>query len=186
MIALDTVPNPPSTVDVTYATDNEQAGKLIGQYAAANLDGKKAVIAMLDLFNDQVVSVDIQRDHGFLEGMGIDPGSKTQNGQEAKTGKYTGGKGGSYQVVCHQPTTARSRVARPRWRTACPPTATSTSSTPSTSPPLTGRCRRCRRRQEGRHGGHDRRELQLRQGPGQAGRSPPTPCSTPARWRARA
>lgn len=104
VIALDTVPTPPSTVDVTYATDNEQAGKLIGQYAAARLDGKKAIIAMLDVFNNQVVSVDIQRDHGFLEGMGINPGSKTQNGQEAKTGHYTAGKGGDYQVVCHQPT----------------------------------------------------------------------------------
>jgi fructose transport system substrate-binding protein len=105
VIALDTVPNPASTVDLTYATDNEQAGKLIGQYAAAKLDGGKATIAMLDLFNNQVVSVDINRDHGFLEGMGIDPGSKTQNGQEAKSGSYTGGKGGSYTVACHQPTT---------------------------------------------------------------------------------
>ncbi len=59
---------------------------------------------MLDLFNNQVVSVDTARDHGFLEGMGIDPGSKTQNGQEAKTGKYTGGKGGDYVIACHQPT----------------------------------------------------------------------------------
>ncbi|HKT03742.1 MAG TPA: substrate-binding domain-containing protein [Rugosimonospora sp.] len=104
LIALDTVPTPPSTVDVTYATDNEQAGKLIGQYAAAKLDGAKAVIAMLDLFNNQVVSVDTSRDHGFLEGMGIDPGSTTQNGQEAKSGKYTGGKGGDYVIACHQPT----------------------------------------------------------------------------------
>jgi fructose transport system substrate-binding protein len=104
VIALDTVPNPSNTVDITYATDNEEAGKLIGQYAAAKLDGGKAVVAMLDLFNNQVVSVDINRDHGFLEGMGIDPGSKTQNGQEAKSGKYTGGKGGSYTVACHQPT----------------------------------------------------------------------------------
>jgi fructose transport system substrate-binding protein len=104
LIALDTVPTPASTVDITYATDNEQAGKLIGQYAATKLAGQKATIAMLDLFNNQVVSVDIQRDHGFLEGMGIDPGSKTQNGQEAKTGHYTAGKGGDYQVVCHQPT----------------------------------------------------------------------------------
>jgi fructose transport system substrate-binding protein len=105
VIALDTVPTPPSTVDVTYATDNEQAGKLIGQYVAAKLNGAKAVIAMLDLFNNQVVSVDIQRDHGFLEGMGIDPGSKTENGKEAKSGKYTAGKGGDYVIACHQPTT---------------------------------------------------------------------------------
>ncbi|KUN68819.1 sugar ABC transporter [Streptomyces griseorubiginosus] len=104
VIALDTAPNPASTADITYATDNEQAGKLIGQYAAASLNGKPAVIAMLDLFNNQVVSVDINRDHGFLEGMGIDPGSKTENGKEAKSGKYTGGKGGTYKVVCHQPT----------------------------------------------------------------------------------
>ena len=104
VIALDTVLNPASTADITYATDNEQAGKLIGQYAATKLDGGKAVIAMLDLFNNQVVSVDTNRDHGFLEGMGIDPGSKTQNGQEAKSGNYTGGKGGSYTVACHQPT----------------------------------------------------------------------------------
>ncbi|MFF7951759.1 substrate-binding domain-containing protein [Streptomyces griseorubiginosus] len=104
VIALDTAPNPASTADITYATDNEQAGKLIGQYAAASLNGKPAVIAMLDLFNNQVVSVDINRDHGFLEGLGIDPGSKTENGKEAKSGKYTGGKGGTYKVVCHQPT----------------------------------------------------------------------------------
>jgi fructose transport system substrate-binding protein len=104
LIALDTVPTPAKVVDITYATDNEQAGRLIGQYAAAKLAGQKATIAMLDLFNNQVVSVDIQRDHGFLEGMGIDPGSKTQNGQEAKNGKYSAGKGGDYEVVCHQPT----------------------------------------------------------------------------------
>ncbi len=102
VIALDTALNPASTADITFATDNEQAGKLIGQYGAARLAGKKAVIAMLDLFDNQVVSVDIQRDHGFLEGMGIDPGSTTVNGKEAKTGSYTGG--GSYEVVCHQPT----------------------------------------------------------------------------------
>ncbi|MET7489899.1 substrate-binding domain-containing protein [Streptomyces sp. NPDC005538] len=104
VIALDTAPNPASIADITYATDNEQAGKLDGQYAAAALNGKPAVIAMLDLFNNQVVSVDIDRDHGFLEGMGIDPGSKTENGKEAKSGKYTGGKGGTYTVACHQPT----------------------------------------------------------------------------------
>jgi fructose transport system substrate-binding protein len=106
VIALDTVPTPASTVDITYGTDNEQAGKLIGQYAAAKLGGKKAVIAMLDLFDNQVVSVDTARDHGFLEGMGIDPGDMSKNGQEAKTGTYTSptGGGGDYVIACHQPT----------------------------------------------------------------------------------
>jgi fructose transport system substrate-binding protein len=101
VIALDTAPSPPSIADITYATDNTAAGKLDGQYAAKQLAGKPAVIAMLDLFNNQVVSVDIDRDHGFLEGMGINPGSTTQNGKEASTGKYSGG---TYTIACHQPT----------------------------------------------------------------------------------
>ncbi len=102
VIALDTPTNPVATADITYATDNTAAGKLVGQYAAAKLAGKHAVIAMLDLFNNQVVSVDINRDHGFLEGMGINPGSTSVNAQEAKTGKYAGN--GTYTIACHQPT----------------------------------------------------------------------------------
>jgi len=102
VIALDTAPSPPSVADITYATDNTAAGKLDGQYAAAQLGGKPAVIAMLDLFNNQVVSVDTDRDHGFLEGMGINPGNPNENGQEAKSGTYTGG--GKYTIACHQPT----------------------------------------------------------------------------------
>ena len=102
VIALDTAPSPPSVADITYATDNTAAGKLDGQYAAAQLGGKPAVIAMLDLFNNQVVSVDIDRDHGFLEGMGINAGNPNENGQEAKSGSYTGG--GKYTIACHQPT----------------------------------------------------------------------------------
>lgn len=102
VIALDTATNPADVADITYGTDNTAAGKLDGQYAAAKLGGKKAVIAMLDLFDNQVVSVDINRDHGFLMGMGIDPGSQTQNGKEAKSGTYAGG--GQYEVVCHNAT----------------------------------------------------------------------------------
>jgi fructose transport system substrate-binding protein len=104
VIALDTPLDPVKTADVTYATNNFQAGKLIGQYAAAKLAGKPAVIAMLDLYDDQVVSVDVDRDHGFLTGMGIDPGSKTLNAKEARKGSYQGGKGGSYTIACHQAT----------------------------------------------------------------------------------
>ena len=105
VIALDTPPNPADSVDITFATDNYLAGQLIGQWAAAQLDGKKATIAMLDLFNDKVVSVDTRRDQGFLNGMGIiDKEDPSGNGKEPPTGKYTGGKGGDYEIVCHEPT----------------------------------------------------------------------------------
>jgi fructose transport system substrate-binding protein len=104
VIALDTAPIPASTVDITFETNNFQAGELIGKWTAAKLNGGKAVIAMLDLFNNQVVSVDINRDHGFLTGMGINPGNPNLNGEEAKEGHYTGGKGGSYQIACQQAT----------------------------------------------------------------------------------
>jgi fructose transport system substrate-binding protein len=103
VIALDTPPDPADTVDLTIATDNFKAGELIGKWAAGTLDGKKATIAMLDAFNDKVVTVDVNRDQGFLTGMGIDTADKAKNADEAPTGKYTGGKGGDYQIVCHEP-----------------------------------------------------------------------------------
>jgi fructose transport system substrate-binding protein len=106
VIALDTVPTPPSTADLTYATNNFQAGQLIGQYTAKRLNGKPADIAMLDLFNNQVVSVDISRDHGFLTGMGIPVGNANLNGAEPKSGTYKGQLGGSgtYKIACQLPT----------------------------------------------------------------------------------
>ena len=103
-IALDTAPTPPSTVNITYATDNTAAGKLDGEWAAAKLAGKPADIAMLDLFNNEVVSVDVDRDHGFLEGMGIPVGDPNINGKEPTSGHYTGGKGGTYKIACQLPT----------------------------------------------------------------------------------
>jgi fructose transport system substrate-binding protein len=104
VIALDTVPTPPSSVDITLATDNFAAGEAIGKWTAGQLNGKAADIAMLDLFNTQVVSVDLNRDQGFLKGMGIKVPDSSKNGSEAKSGKYTGGIGGSYTIAGHQPT----------------------------------------------------------------------------------
>ncbi|GAA1892553.1 substrate-binding domain-containing protein [Lapillicoccus jejuensis] len=101
VIALDTPPDPADTVDITFATDNFKAGELIGQWAKAQMGGKPAVIALLDLFNDKVVSVDYNRDQGFLSGMGIDTVDKKKNGDEAKTGNYDGG---TYTIVCNEPT----------------------------------------------------------------------------------
>jgi fructose transport system substrate-binding protein len=101
VIALDTPPDPASVVDITFATDNFAAGKLIGQWADKQLAGKPATIALLDLFNDKVVSVDYNRDQGFLTGMGIDVKDPKKNGDEAKTGSYAGG---TYSIVCNEPT----------------------------------------------------------------------------------
>jgi fructose transport system substrate-binding protein len=102
VIALDTPPDPADTVDITFATDNFKAGELVGQWTKGQLKGKKATIAMLDLFNDKIVSVDYDRDQGFLTGMGIDTKDKKKNGDEAKTGSYDGG---DYEIVCNEPTT---------------------------------------------------------------------------------
>ena len=112
VIALDTPPNPPDTVDITFATDNFKAGELIGKWAAGTMEGKKANIAMLDLFNDKIASVDYNRDQGFLTGMGIDTKDKQKNGDEDKTGKYTGGKGGDYEIVCNEPTNGQQDKGR--------------------------------------------------------------------------
>ena len=98
VIALDTPTDPANIVDITFATDNRLAGVNIGKWAAAKLNGGKAVIALLDLFSNKVVSVDYNRDQGFLEGMGIPVNNPKLNGDEAKTGKYTGGKGGDYSI----------------------------------------------------------------------------------------
>ncbi len=110
VIALDTPTDPPDAVDITFATDNREAGKLIGQYAAAKLDGQKAVIALLDIFDDKVVSVDYNRDQGFLEGMGIsDIGDPKKNGDEPKTGTYSGG---DYEIVGNVATGANEEGGR--------------------------------------------------------------------------
>lgn len=101
VIALDTVPDPADIVDITFATDNFQAGQLIGKWAAGTKNGEKAVIAMLDLFDDKVVTVDVARDTGFLDGMGIAVPDPKVNGSEAATGSYSGGE---YEVVCHEAT----------------------------------------------------------------------------------
>jgi fructose transport system substrate-binding protein len=100
VVAVDTPPIPPSVANVTYATNNTEAGQLDGKWLAAKLAGKSADIAMLDDLANQVITVDVDRDHGFLEGMGIPVGNPNLNGQEPKSGHYSGGKGGSYSIAC--------------------------------------------------------------------------------------
>jgi fructose transport system substrate-binding protein len=56
VIALDSPTEPADAVDALFATNNYKAGILIGEYAASVMKGKKAKIAMLDLFPGHPVS----------------------------------------------------------------------------------------------------------------------------------
>jgi len=109
VIALDTPPDPADIVDITFATDNCEAGRLIGAWTAKKLAGKKATIALLDIFDDRIVSVDYCRDNGFLDGMGIDVKDPKVMGDEAKTGKYSGG---DYEIVGNVATGANEEGGR--------------------------------------------------------------------------
>jgi fructose transport system substrate-binding protein len=73
VIALDTPLEPIEAADQTMATDNFQAGFLIGAYAKAKLGdaAKDAKIGFLDI-NTKQVTVDVLRDQGFMKGFGID------------------------------------------------------------------------------------------------------------------
>ncbi|MGL4295769.1 MAG: sugar ABC transporter substrate-binding protein [Aestuariivirga sp.] len=73
VIALDTPLDPIDAADQTMATDNFQAGFLIGAYAKAKMGdaAKDAKIGFLNI-NPQQVTVDVLRNQGFMSGFGID------------------------------------------------------------------------------------------------------------------
>lgn len=73
VIALDTPLAEEEAQDMTFATDNFEAGLLIGKWAKATLGdaAADAKIGMLDINKDNI-SVDVQRDTGFLVGFGIE------------------------------------------------------------------------------------------------------------------
>ena len=83
VIALDTPLNPIDAADATFATDNFEAGRLIGAWAAAAMgdDAADARIAMLDLSVSQP-TVGVLRDQGFLTGFGIDVADPNRWGDE--------------------------------------------------------------------------------------------------------
>ena len=83
VIALDTPTDPAEAVDATFATDNFEAGRLIGAWSAATLGdkAKDAHVGFLDI-NSKQVTVDVLRDQGFMVGFGIDPKDVTKIGDE--------------------------------------------------------------------------------------------------------
>jgi fructose transport system substrate-binding protein len=74
VIALDSPTSPKNAVDALFATNNVNAGILIGKYARAATKGKTVTIAMLDEHAGS--SVGAQRHNGFLKGFGIKGSNK--------------------------------------------------------------------------------------------------------------
>lgn len=83
VIALDSPTEPLSAVDALFATNNYQAGLLIGEYAKKVMGNKKPVIATLDLFPGQPVG--IARHNGFLAGFGT-KGITADTAKQVNTG----------------------------------------------------------------------------------------------------
>ncbi len=83
VIALDTPLADAEAQDMTFATDNFEAGLRIGKWAAAQMgaEAANAKIAMLDINKDNI-SVDVARDTGFLVGFGIEVPDLTVMGSE--------------------------------------------------------------------------------------------------------
>jgi fructose transport system substrate-binding protein len=75
VIALDTPTVPKTATDALFATNNFNAGVLIGKYARAATKGQTVTIAMLDEHAGS--SVGALRHNGFLSGFGI-KGSDSQ------------------------------------------------------------------------------------------------------------
>lgn len=69
VIALDTPTEPQDASDALFATDNFEAGVLIGEYAKAAMGDKEPKIATLDLAPG--ISVGILRHNGFMNGFGL-------------------------------------------------------------------------------------------------------------------
>lgn len=91
VIALDTPTDPEDATDALFATDNFQAGVLIGEYARAAVDNPdEAQIALLNLLPGITVG-ELRRD-GFLEGYGIDIDSAQVVCQQDTQGDQTLGQ----------------------------------------------------------------------------------------------
>lgn len=84
IIAVDTLLSPVNTAQITFATNNFEAGKLDGEWAKKTLGpaaSKTARIGMLDIALSQP-TVGVERDQGFLTGFGINIKNPNKWGDE--------------------------------------------------------------------------------------------------------
>jgi fructose transport system substrate-binding protein len=114
VIALDTPLSPPDAADATFATDNFEAGRLDGAWAAGQL-GDAATDARVGFLNINISqpTVGVLRNQGFMTGFGIDVGDPNRwgdeddpriVGQELSDGVEEGGRSGMENLLAIDPT----------------------------------------------------------------------------------
>jgi fructose transport system substrate-binding protein len=101
VIAVDTPTDPRSAVDALFATNNERAGELIGQYAKARAAGTSPKIAMLDLAPG-ITSGQLRHD-GFLKGFGLKNGDPEIVGSVNTEGDRAKAEAGMSQLLQQHP-----------------------------------------------------------------------------------
>ena len=112
VIALDTPLDPMDAADMTFATDNFQAGVLIGEWARRTMDDPdNARIGLLNI-NVSQPTVGVLRNQGFLTGFGIDVGDPNRwgdeddpriVGHEVSNGNAEGGRSGMENLLAIDP-----------------------------------------------------------------------------------
>ena len=112
VIALDTPLDPIDAADMTFATDNFQAGVLIGEWARRTMDDPdNARIGLLNI-NISQPTVGVLRNQGFLTGFGIDVGDPNRwgdeddpriVGHEVSNGNAEGGRSGMENLLAIDP-----------------------------------------------------------------------------------
>lgn len=103
VIAVDTPTDPRSAVDALFATDNRQAGELIGRYARAKAEEQdiQPRIALLELAPG-ITSGELRHD-GFLEGFGIEEGAPQVVGSVNTQGDRARGRRGMARLLEQHP-----------------------------------------------------------------------------------
>lgn len=103
VIAVDTPTDPRSAADALFATDNRQAGELIGRYARAKAEEQdiEPRIAMLEL-SPGITSGEL-RHAGFLDGFGIEEGDRRIAGSVNTQGDRDRGRRGMARLLEENP-----------------------------------------------------------------------------------
>ena len=112
VLALDTPLDPIDAADMTLATDNFEAGRLIGEWAYRTMDDPdNARIGLLNI-NISQPTVGVLRNQGFLTGFGIDIGDPNRwgdeddpriVGHEVSNGNAEGGRTGMENLLAIDP-----------------------------------------------------------------------------------